>query len=61
MSYLQQHQTSGEIPVGLLYLDDKGTEMHTGARTVKTPLTRVPFEELCPGSAALDRLQQGYR
>ena len=61
MSYLQQHQTSGEIPVGLLYIDEKGTEMHAGAKTVATPLTRVPFEELCPGSAALERLQQGYR
>lgn len=60
-SYLLERQRSGEVPVGLLYLDDKGVEMHEDMKTVDTPLTRVPYEELCPGSAALDRLQELYR
>jgi 2-oxoglutarate ferredoxin oxidoreductase subunit beta len=60
-AYLQQKQTSGEIPVGLLFLDTHGVEMHQGAKTVTTPLSRVPFEELCPGNAALQALQESYR
>jgi len=35
--------------------------MHQGAKTVKTPLARLRHEELCPGSAALEVLQQAYR
>jgi 2-oxoglutarate ferredoxin oxidoreductase subunit beta len=61
MGYMQEHQGSGEVPVGLLYLDEGGVEMHQGANTVDTPLTRVPFEELCPGSSALQKLQEGFR
>ncbi len=61
LAQLYAHQNSGEIPVGLLYLNEGGTEMHEGAKTVDVPLTSVPYEALCPGSTALDKLQQGYR
>jgi 2-oxoglutarate/2-oxoacid ferredoxin oxidoreductase subunit beta len=61
MQYLQEQQSSGEVPVGLLYLNDKGVEMHEDAKTVDTPLSRLPYEDLCPGSSALDRLQEMYR
>jgi len=61
MAYLEERQASGEVPVGLLFLDKNGVEMHDDARTVDVPLTRLPFEQLCPGSAALDRLQDMYR
>jgi 2-oxoglutarate ferredoxin oxidoreductase subunit beta len=60
-SYLYERQRSGEIPVGLLFVDEGGVEMHAAAKTVDTPLAKLPFEELCPGSAALDALQQTYR
>jgi 2-oxoglutarate ferredoxin oxidoreductase subunit beta len=60
-SYLHERQRSGEIPVGLLYLDDKGVEMHEGNKSDVRPLTTIPYEELCPGSAALAKLQQEYR
>jgi 2-oxoglutarate ferredoxin oxidoreductase subunit beta len=59
--YLHEKHTSGEIPVGLLFLDAHGVEMHQGAKTVDKPLVDVPFEELCPGNAALQALQQMYR
>jgi 2-oxoglutarate ferredoxin oxidoreductase subunit beta len=61
MAYLQHHQRTGEIPLGLLYLDRTGIEMHEAAKTVDTPLASVPYEHLCPGSAALRKLQDGYR
>jgi hypothetical protein len=45
----------------LLFLDEQGVEMHAAAKTIRTPLSRVPFEELCPGDAALQALQKAYR
>jgi len=60
-AYLQEHQARGEIPTGLLYLDDQTHDMHATNRTVETPLSELPFEQLCPGSAALEQFQRGYR
>ena len=59
-TYLQERQ-AGEIPMGLLFLDESGVNMHAAAKTVKRPLSQVPHEELCPGSAALRKLQDAYR
>jgi 2-oxoglutarate/2-oxoacid ferredoxin oxidoreductase subunit beta len=60
-AYLQERQESGEIPVGLLFLEEKGVEMHEGAKTVDQPLSQVPYAELCPGNEALQKLQELYR
>jgi 2-oxoglutarate ferredoxin oxidoreductase subunit beta len=59
--HIMERQQAGEIPMGLLYIDESGVEMHESAKTVKTPLARLRHEELCPGSAALEALQQAYR
>ncbi len=60
-SYLREHQRAGEVPTGLLYLDESSEDMHRAAKTVKTPLTRLTHEELCPGNAALRKLQEAFR
>jgi 2-oxoglutarate/2-oxoacid ferredoxin oxidoreductase subunit beta len=60
-AYLSKSQRAGEIPMGLLFIDEGGVEMHAAAKTVRTPLARLRHDELCPGSAALDALQQAYR
>jgi 2-oxoglutarate/2-oxoacid ferredoxin oxidoreductase subunit beta len=61
-AYLTARQRAGEIPMGLLFLDETGgVEMHDGAKTVDTPLARLPYEQLCPGGAALEALQEAYR
>ena len=59
--YLQEHQQRGEVPTGLLYLDESRGDMHDEAATRDVPLTRVPFEKLCPGKAALDKLMDNFR
>ena len=51
----------GEIATGLLFIDEGGREMHEMMHTVPTPLVDVPYEKLCPGSAALDKLMNRYR
>jgi 2-oxoglutarate ferredoxin oxidoreductase subunit beta len=57
--YLQEH--AGEIPTGLLFLDENVPDMHEMNNTPAAPLARMAFEKLCPGPAALDALQQDFR
>jgi hypothetical protein len=35
--------------------------MHELNDTTDQPLASLPFEKLCPGSAALDKLQAAFR
>jgi 2-oxoglutarate ferredoxin oxidoreductase subunit beta len=60
-NYLQEQQNKGEIPTGLLYLDETVADMHDLNGTSQIPLSRVPYEKLCPGAAALDQLQARFR
>jgi 2-oxoglutarate ferredoxin oxidoreductase subunit beta len=60
-AYLQDLQSQGEVPTGLLYLDPRSTDMHEMSATTDVPLTQVPFEKLCPGSAKLNALQEAFR
>jgi 2-oxoglutarate ferredoxin oxidoreductase subunit beta len=61
VSHLQESHSKGEVPTGLLYLDQGAREMHALLGTAETPLCKVPFEKLCPGAAELDKLQEGFR
>ena len=49
-TYIQGSQEKGEIPTGLLYLDESAGDMHDTERTVDTPLAALPFEQLCPAA-----------
>jgi 2-oxoglutarate ferredoxin oxidoreductase subunit beta len=57
--YLQER--SGEIPTGLLFIDENVPDLHEMNSTPATPLARMPYEKLCPGLAALDALQEEFR
>jgi 2-oxoglutarate ferredoxin oxidoreductase subunit beta len=59
-SYLKERQARGEVPTGLLYLQEDGADMHTREKTIGTPLRDLPFESLCPGGPALDKLMDEY-
>ena len=61
LTYLQEQQSRGEIVTGLLYLDESVGDLHETNNTSAVPLARVPYEQLCPGAAALARLQEGFR
>jgi 2-oxoglutarate ferredoxin oxidoreductase subunit beta len=60
-AYLRERQAAGELPTGLLFLESDGEDMHTSLGTVERRLHDLPFEDLCPGSAALDALQERFR
>jgi 2-oxoglutarate ferredoxin oxidoreductase subunit beta len=61
IEYLRDRQRAGEIVTGLLYIDERGQDMHGIAGTTAEPLNRLPFELLCPGAEALSALQKRFR
>jgi 2-oxoglutarate ferredoxin oxidoreductase subunit beta len=61
MSYMQQHQARGEVVTGLLYLDPLATDLHTAMNTTDKPLNSLSGAQLCPGTAALDKINAGLR
>jgi len=60
-TYVRRAQEKGEVPTGLLFVQPDSADMHAINRTVDRPLVELPYEELCPGAAALDRLMEEYR
>jgi 2-oxoglutarate ferredoxin oxidoreductase subunit beta len=59
LNYLQDNRDS--IATGLLYVDESVAELHEMNRTPAAALTSVPFEKLCPGTSALNELQEDFR
>src|SRR6266550_1259096 len=61
MSFLQRHAAKGQIVTGLLYVDPESEDLHSHLDTVETPLNRLGEKALCPGSAALDKINASLR
>jgi 2-oxoglutarate/2-oxoacid ferredoxin oxidoreductase subunit beta len=59
--YIRDSQKEEEVVTGLLYLSPDSRDLHDQNQTVDMPLATVPFDELCPGSAELEKLQRGFR
>jgi 2-oxoglutarate ferredoxin oxidoreductase subunit beta len=60
-NYLHEQQGHGEVVTGLLFLDETVSDLHDMNQTAETPLSRMPYEKLCPGSGELERLQEEFR
>ena len=60
-AYLQQRQSKGEIVTGLLFIDETVGDLHEMNQTSEVALSKLPYEKLCPGAAALDELQEEFR
>ncbi len=58
---LHQARTQGEILTGLIYLEPDGRDLHALLNTVGRPLNSLSEEDLCPGSAALERINTESR
>jgi 2-oxoglutarate ferredoxin oxidoreductase subunit beta len=61
MTYLQECQAAGEIVTGLLYLDPGPENLHERLNTVAAPLNTLSSRELCPGNAALEKVNAALR
>jgi 2-oxoglutarate ferredoxin oxidoreductase subunit beta len=61
MNYMQQHAERGELITGLLYVDTMATDLHTSLNTCAAPLNTLREAQLCPGSAALAKINASLR
>jgi len=61
MTFLQRHAAKGQIVTGLLYIDPEADDLHAHLNTVDTPLNALGSGKLCPGSAALDKINASLR
>ena len=61
LRYTGERQAAGEVVTGLLYLDPEPIDLHDNMETVATPLNALGEAELCPGSAALAKLNASLR
>jgi 2-oxoglutarate/2-oxoacid ferredoxin oxidoreductase subunit beta len=61
MNFLQQRAALGEVVTGLLYVDPDSGDLHEALKTPAVPLNLLAEKELCPGSAALAKINAGLR
>ena len=61
MNYLAHHQSNGEIPTGLLYVEREPEDLHAHLNTVDVALNQLGERELCPGSAVLEKVNASLR
>ena len=61
MTFIQHHASQGQIVTGLLYVEEEAADLHGHLNTVEAPLNTLGEKELCPGSAALDKINAGLR
>ncbi len=61
MTFLQKHAAKGQVVTGLLYVDPDSEDLHAHLDTVETPLNTLDEAALCPGSAALDKINASLR
>jgi len=61
MTFVQHHAAKGQVVTGLLYVEPESEDLHGHLNTVDTPLNALREKELCPGSAALDKINASLR
>jgi len=61
MTFLQKHAAEGQIVTGLLYVEREPEDLHARLGTVANPLNTLSEKELCPGSAALEKINSSLR
>jgi 2-oxoglutarate ferredoxin oxidoreductase subunit beta len=61
MAHLQAHQAAGELVTGLLFVDPNPRDLHDAQNTAATPLNKLDAAALCPGTAALAKLNAALR
>jgi 2-oxoglutarate ferredoxin oxidoreductase subunit beta len=61
MNFIAHHASLGQIVTGLLYVEQDASDLHGHLNTVDEPLNALGEKELCPGSAALDKIIASLR
>ena len=58
---IQERQQRGEVVTGLLFIDPDAVDLHEEMGNVDTPFNQLDDAALCPGNAALQKLNQSFR
>ncbi|MEL7063574.1 MAG: 2-oxoacid:ferredoxin oxidoreductase subunit beta [Bacteroidota bacterium] len=58
---LQDSRETGEVLTGLFYIDPESEDLHEILQTTQTPLNQLEQVALCPGQAALDKINAGLK
>jgi 2-oxoglutarate/2-oxoacid ferredoxin oxidoreductase subunit beta len=61
LSYLEDQQRTGDVVTGLLFVDENLPDVHEQNHSSRVPMSRLPYETLCPGAQELSKLQDEYR
>jgi len=61
MNLVHARQARGEVVTGLLYIDENAQDLHAHLNTVAAPLNSLDASALCPGAAALDKINAALR
>jgi 2-oxoglutarate ferredoxin oxidoreductase subunit beta len=61
MSFLARNSAMGQVVTGLLFVDREPEDLHRHFNTVEAPLNTLSEKELCPGSAALEKINTSLR
>jgi 2-oxoglutarate/2-oxoacid ferredoxin oxidoreductase subunit beta len=61
LATLERARIAGEIATGLIYIEDDANELHEVLGTTDRPLNELSERELCPGSKALEAINESLR
>jgi 2-oxoglutarate/2-oxoacid ferredoxin oxidoreductase subunit beta len=61
MDVVQRIAAQGEVATGLIYVDLEAKDLHAALNTAAAPLNRLDESALCPGAAALEKLNAALR
>jgi 2-oxoglutarate ferredoxin oxidoreductase subunit beta len=61
LAHLMRRDEAGEIVTGLIYLENNPSDLHENLGLVDTPLNQLADTELCPGSSALEKINDSLR
>jgi 2-oxoglutarate ferredoxin oxidoreductase subunit beta len=61
MSFLARNSAMGQVVTGLLFVDREPEDLHRHFNTVEAPLNTLSEKELCPGAAALEKINASLR
>jgi 2-oxoglutarate ferredoxin oxidoreductase subunit beta len=58
---LEKYKAEGKLLTGLLYVDQHIQETHDIINTTLRPLNTLGEVDLCPGNAALQKINESFR
>lgn len=60
-AHIRARAAAGEVATGLLYISTDSKDMIEQSEAVDAPVYNLPYDQLCPGSAELEKLQLRFR